>query len=94
MRALRHLKSWWITDDPDDMARERQERDTAVETLDRITAVVTRLRARLADMTHRGEELQRRADHYRLGWKGGRPFVEHRADAGASSDRLELPRTG
>ena len=36
MSALQQLKSWWITDDPDDLARERHGRDTAVEQLVRI----------------------------------------------------------
>ncbi len=92
MSALYRLTSWWITDDPDDVARERCGRDAAVERLDRVAAVLIRLRARIDEITRRCEELEHQADHYRHGWQSGGPFTDYRADTGGTPGRVGLPR--
>ncbi len=92
MSALQHLKAWWITDDPDDVARERARRDRANERLACITLLQASLQTRLTIVSRRCKDAQRRVDHYRCGWSAGGPYVEAPTDARLRCERIDLPR--
>ncbi|MGZ4704672.1 MAG: hypothetical protein ACXWCM_07365 [Acidimicrobiales bacterium] len=91
MGALQHLKGWWITDDPDDVARSRHDRDLAVEELAGIEATVAYLWGEVQEIVERCREHLAMVQHYREGWIERTPFVEYEDWA---PDQLGLPRVG
>ena len=76
MPITRRLRSWFVVDDVDDVARMKAARDLAVR-----EAVHAELQVRdLCEALDAAEALLRQVDrmaaHYRLGWQMGAPFVE------------------